>query len=79
MRNFNKQKINRFYVASDNISKPIAQGINAGWSKPTFAEAEAHAKTLLANDPSRECVAIVEITHIVVREDLPVRTFKLKK
>lgn len=79
MPNYNKQKINRFYVASDNISRPIAQGINANWSKATIEAAVSHAKQLLAADPTKECVAIVEITHIVTRQDLPIKVLKLKK
>jgi hypothetical protein len=79
VQNINKQKINRFYVASDNISRPIAQGGNADWSRATFDSAVTHAKQLLANDPRRECVCIVEITHIVTRQDLPIKVLKLKK
>lgn len=75
----NAKDINRFYVASDNISAPIANGNNANWTRKTFDDAVKHARELLAGDSRKQCVAIVEITHIVTRTELPIKVTKVKR
>lgn len=77
--NINKMKINRFYVAADKIAAPIFNGQNDFWTKATIEQAIQHGKDLLAERPHIQGVAIVEITHIIMREDIPVRVLKLKR
>lgn len=79
MPNLNKQKIRRFYVSADTISRPISIGENDRWTHDTVEQAIDHAKKILAHDPNKPCVAVVEITHIITRQDLPVKVLKLKK
>lgn len=75
----NAKDMNRFYVSSDNISKPISMGHNAAWTRKNLEEAVEHAKQLLAEDSRKQCVAIVEITHIVTRQNLPIKVTKVKR
>lgn len=79
MVNVNKSKIHKFYIAADKIADAIANGNNDHWTKNTIDEAVAHGQRLLAERPHLKCVAIVEITHIITRQDLPIKVLKLKK
>lgn len=78
--------INKFYVASPNVTTPAEQkqlntpenvalavtSHHAGrWTRPTLNAALEHAKSMLENDPNLEHVAIVKIVKLVRRKAQP--------
>jgi hypothetical protein len=72
-----KKGLNKFYVAAEHISVNVAQGFNDNWTRPTLDSAIEHAKEILAKNPSREGVVIVQMIRIVRRRTQPVIVEKL--
>ena len=75
--NLNKQKINKFYVGAADIAAAIDSGSNTDWTHKTEEAAVNHAKRIIRNE-DRECVIIVQITHVIKRADQPIQVYKIK-
>lgn len=71
------KKINKFYVAAAHIAESVRQGVNDSWTHPTLKKAIDYAKTIM-HDEDRDCVVIVQMTHIIRRERAPIKVEKLK-
>ncbi len=76
--NLNKMKLNKYYLAADRIAEPISRGENDNWTHSTEKQAIDHAKKILKETPSKSCVVIVEITHVITRKDCPIEILKVK-
>lgn len=74
----NQKMIQKYYVGAEHIAQGIANGHNDKWTRKTEADAIAHAKRILQDDPHKDCVIVVKITHIIRRKDQPIVVEKVK-
>jgi len=61
------RKLNKFYVGAEHISRAIASNRNDEWTCKSEADAIAHAKQILENDPTKEVAIVVEVKYIIRR------------
>jgi len=72
--------LNRFYVASDKVTAPLAQskantsghGAPYSWPHATMESAIKHAHEILEDGPDRDYVVIVEMVKVVRKQRIPI-------
>lgn len=69
----NEKYTNKYYVGSDKVFNSKTYGPYPGsWAKDSMAEAIAHARKILTNEPERDEVFIVKIVAVVRKPDIPI-------
>lgn len=61
------KKLNKFYVGAEHISRAIANNQNDDWTCKSEADAIAHAKQILEQDPTKQVAIVVEVKYIIRR------------
>ncbi len=70
---FGSVTMKRFYQGAEHIAASIARGKNASITRDTMEDVVNDARAILARDPHRECVIVVEIVAVVYREQPPIK------
>jgi hypothetical protein len=66
------QPLNKFYVGAEHIGEAYGREQNAPNTKATLGEAIEDARKVLNDNPRRNTVVIVQITHVVRRKRPPI-------